>query len=166
VAPDLAVYLHRDARAAAVRRFGEDAARRERLHGAVQRFLGQDVGQDVGPREVAHLLYEDDLELAAHQRGLLGRLEISPVVLAVGDDGVLNHVGCVAVLDVQLRPVTPEKHLERGERQLVVKTATLEETIEEWSSSALRRAQSLHSGTILAYESGLSLSRATPMPPT
>jgi len=53
-----------------------------------------------------------------------------------------------------------------GARQLVVKTATLEETIEEWSSSALRRAQYLHSGTILAYESGLSLSRATPMPPT
>jgi excisionase family DNA binding protein len=51
-----------------------------------------------------------------------------------------------------------------GTRQLVVKTAVLEEAIEEWSSSALRRAQSAHSGTILAYESGLSLSRATPMP--
>lgn len=53
-----------------------------------------------------------------------------------------------------------------GTRQLVVKTAALEEAIEEWSSSALRRAQSSHSGTILAYESGLSLSRATPMPPS
>ena len=51
-----------------------------------------------------------------------------------------------------------------GARQLVVKTATLEETIEEWSSSLLRRAQSSHSGTIFAYESGLSLSRSTPMP--
>jgi hypothetical protein len=51
-----------------------------------------------------------------------------------------------------------------GTRQLVVKTAALEEAIEDWSSSALRRAQSSHSGTILAYESGLSLSRATPMP--
>ncbi len=51
-----------------------------------------------------------------------------------------------------------------GAQQLVVKTAALEEAIEEWSSSALRRAQSSHSGTILAYESGLSLSRATPMP--
>jgi hypothetical protein len=51
-----------------------------------------------------------------------------------------------------------------GTRQLVVKTAALEEAIEEWSSSAPRRAQSSHSGTILAYESGLSLSRATPMP--
>ena len=49
-------------------------------------------------------------------------------------------------------------------RQLVVKTATLEEVIDEWPSSALRRAQSSHSGTILASRSGLSLSRATPMP--
>jgi excisionase family DNA binding protein len=50
--------------------------------------------------------------------------------------------------------------------QLVVKTAALEEAIEEWSSAELRRAQSLHSATILATESGLSLSRATPMPPS
>ena len=52
-----------------------------------------------------------------------------------------------------------------GGRPLVVKTAALEEVIEKWPSSALRRAQSSHSGTILAYESGLSLSRSTPMPP-
>lgn len=51
-----------------------------------------------------------------------------------------------------------------GSRQLVVKTAVLEEVTDEWSTAALRRAQSLHSGTILANESGLSLSRATPMP--
>ena len=49
-------------------------------------------------------------------------------------------------------------------RQLVVKTAALEEEIEGWSSAELRRAQSSHSGTILASASGLSLSRATPMP--
>ena len=52
-----------------------------------------------------------------------------------------------------------------GARQLVVKTAALEAAIGEWSSSALRRAQSSHSGTILAYESGLALSRSAPMPP-
>ena len=49
-------------------------------------------------------------------------------------------------------------------RQLVVKTAALEEAIDEWPAAALRRAQSSHSGTILASRSGLSLSRATPMP--
>ena len=48
--------------------------------------------------------------------------------------------------------------------RLVVKTAALEEAIEEWTSSELRRIQSVHSATILASESGLSLSRATPMP--
>ena len=49
-------------------------------------------------------------------------------------------------------------------RQLVVKTATLEEAIEEWTVSQLRRVQSAHSAIILASEEGLSLSHATPMP--
>jgi excisionase family DNA binding protein len=49
--------------------------------------------------------------------------------------------------------------------QLVVKTAALAEAIDEWSAAELRRAQSSHAATILATESGLSLSRATPMPP-
>lgn len=51
-----------------------------------------------------------------------------------------------------------------GARRLVVKTAALAGAIEGWSASALARAQSSHSGTILASGSGLSLSRATPMP--
>jgi excisionase family DNA binding protein len=50
-------------------------------------------------------------------------------------------------------------------RHLVVKTAAIEEAIDGWSSAELRRVQSSHSATILASESGLSLSRATPMPP-
>src|SRR5215204_5950782 len=52
-----------------------------------------------------------------------------------------------------------------GARQLVVKTAALEEAIEEWPPSQLRRVQSAHSAIILASEEELSLSRATPMPP-
>ena len=51
-------------------------------------------------------------------------------------------------------------------RQLVVKTAALEAAIDEWPSSMLRRIQSAHSAIILASEGGLSLSRATPMPPS
>src|SRR5215211_2985924 len=51
-------------------------------------------------------------------------------------------------------------------QHLVVKTATLEEVTDQWPSSALRQGQSLHSGTILASESGLSLSRLAPMPPS
>jgi excisionase family DNA binding protein len=51
-------------------------------------------------------------------------------------------------------------------RQLVLKTAALEETMDEWPSSMLRRVQSSHSAIILASEDGLPLSRATPMPPS
>jgi excisionase family DNA binding protein len=50
--------------------------------------------------------------------------------------------------------------------QLVVKTAAIEEALEEWPASQLRRVQSSHSAIILASEEGLSLSRATPMPPS
>jgi excisionase family DNA binding protein len=49
-------------------------------------------------------------------------------------------------------------------RRLVVKTAAIEDALEEWPASALRRVQSSHSGIILASESGLSLSRTNPMP--
>ena len=48
--------------------------------------------------------------------------------------------------------------------QLVVKTAAIEEAIDEWMPSELRRVQSAYSAIILASEEGLSLSRATPMP--
>jgi excisionase family DNA binding protein len=51
-------------------------------------------------------------------------------------------------------------------RQLVVKTAAIEEAIEEWKASQLRRVQSVHSAIVLASEDELSLSRATPMPPS
>ena len=71
-----------------------------------------------------------------------------------------------------VRPVDLETALEQQEglselvdaRQLVVKTAALEEAIEEWAPSELRRVQAAHSAIILASEGGLSLSRATPMP--
>jgi hypothetical protein len=39
-----------------------------------------------------------------------------------------------------------------GGQQLVVKTAALEEAIDEWSPANLRRAQSSHSGTIFFPE--------------
>jgi excisionase family DNA binding protein len=51
-------------------------------------------------------------------------------------------------------------------RRLVVKTAAMEEAIEEWSASQLRRVQSMHSAMIVASEEQLLLSHATPMPPS
>ena len=73
-----------------------------------------------------------------------------------------------------VRPVDLNTALEQQEqltelvdaRQLVVKTAAIEEAIEEWTAPQLRRVQSRHSAIILASEEGLSLSRATPMPPS
>src|SRR5829696_5171178 len=45
-------------------------------------------------------------------------------------------------------------------RQLVVKTAAIEEAIDEWGVSQLRRVQSMHSAMILASEEKLLLSHA------
>jgi hypothetical protein len=73
------------------------------------------------------------------------------------------------VLDVDLETaLEQQKKLTEivDAQQLVVKTAALEEVINGWSSAEFRRAQSSHSATILASERGLSLSRATPMPPS
>ena len=52
------------------------------------------------------------------------------------------------------------------EGEMVIKTAVLEEVIDEWPGKMLRRAQVLHSGTIWISESGLALSRVTPPPQT
>jgi excisionase family DNA binding protein len=51
-------------------------------------------------------------------------------------------------------------------RKLVVKTAAIEEAIDEWGMSQLRRVQSMHSAMIVASEEQLLLSHATPMPPS
>jgi excisionase family DNA binding protein len=73
-----------------------------------------------------------------------------------------------------VRQIDPDTALEQQKRlteivdteQLVVKTAAIAEAIDEWSAAALRQAQSSHSATILVSENGLSLSRATPLPPS
>ena len=73
-----------------------------------------------------------------------------------------------------VRPLDLETAIEQQKRlselvdasQLVVKTAAVEEAIDEWRASQLRRVQSMHSAIILASEEELSLSRATPMPPS
>ena len=71
-----------------------------------------------------------------------------------------------------VKPVELEQAIEQQKRlaevidirRLVVKTAALEEAIDEWTPSKLRQVQSAHSALILASEGRLSLSRATPMP--
>jgi hypothetical protein len=52
------------------------------------------------------------------------------------------------------------------ERQLVIKTAVVEQVVDEWASTVtLRRAQVAHSGVIWLSENGLMLSRVRPLPP-
>ena len=48
--------------------------------------------------------------------------------------------------------------------QIVIKTAVLEGTLDEWPGSTQRRAQVMHAGTMWLSESGLALSRVTPSP--
>ena len=73
-----------------------------------------------------------------------------------------------------VKPVDLDTVLEQQKRlselveasQLVVKTAAIEEAIDEWKPSQLRRVRSMHSGIILASEEELLLAHATPMPPS
>lgn len=50
-------------------------------------------------------------------------------------------------------------------QQLVVKTSVLEQVVDEWPSTTLRRAQAAHTGVIWLSEMGLVLSRVGPLPP-
>jgi excisionase family DNA binding protein len=73
-----------------------------------------------------------------------------------------------------VKPVQLETALEQQRQlselvdasQLVVKTAAIEEAIDEWGVSQLMRVQNMQSAMILASEEQLLLSRATPMPPS
>ncbi|HLL38697.1 MAG TPA: helix-turn-helix domain-containing protein [Rubrobacteraceae bacterium] len=51
-----------------------------------------------------------------------------------------------------------------GEGELAVKTAVLQEVVDQWPGEMVRRAQVAHSGTIWISEYGLAFSRVTPLP--
>ena len=84
MAPELAVYLYRDTPARGLR---SDILRRKGLRIVVQGPLRQDTGEDVGPQNTAHLLDEHDLQVTACKGSIFGYLEVSPIEVAVGDDG-------------------------------------------------------------------------------
>ena len=67
-------------------------------------------------------------------------------------------------LDEALRQQEELTELVENNR-LVVKTAALEQVLDEWPLAERRQAQTLHSGTIWISEAGLALSRVTPLPP-
>lgn len=148
----------------------------EARDGLLVKFYG---GEDRPPEELISRFEENGLAAGRLQREgrLLMRPEGDPLE---GREGLLGRLigekagegrTVWASFDWAL-PVGLETALEQQERltrlvdggRLVVKTATLEEGIGGWSWAEFRRAQSSHSGTILAFADGLSLSRATPMP--
>jgi hypothetical protein len=75
MAPELAVYLHGNMPARVLR---PDVLSREGFRIAVQWSLRQYAGEDVGSQNTAHLLDQDDLQLAAGEGGFFGYLEVPP----------------------------------------------------------------------------------------
>jgi excisionase family DNA binding protein len=136
-------------------------------------------GEEYSEGELIADLQRNDLEVGRLQREgrLLMRAEEEPLGGTRGEQlgQLIEEAGAGRTVWASfnwVRPVDLNTALEQqarltellDARNLVVKTATLEEAIDEWPASQLRRVQSAHSAIILASEEGLSLSRATPMP--
>jgi excisionase family DNA binding protein len=150
----------------------------EARDGLLVKFYG---GEDDPPDELMAEFEENGLAAGRLRRE--GRLLMRPEVDPLGgredqlgrliEEGVGEGRAVWASFD-WVGPVDLETALKQQERltglvdsrQLVVKSAALEGAIEEWSSAALRQAQSAHSGTIFASEGNLSMSRVAPMPPS
>jgi excisionase family DNA binding protein len=151
----------------------------EAQDGLLVKFYG---GEEHSADELRAELEQNGLEVGRLEREgrFLLRPEKDPLGSGRGDElvGLLEEVGGEGrivwasfdwVMQVDLdTALEQQKRLTElvDARQLVVKTAALEEALEEWPASVLRRVQSSHSAIILASEDGLSLSRATPMPPS
>ncbi|CAA9435349.1 MAG: hypothetical protein AVDCRST_MAG80-874 [uncultured Rubrobacteraceae bacterium] len=151
----------------------------ESRDGLLVKFYG---GEDSPPEELMASFEENGLEASRLEREgrLLMREEEDPLGDSRGDalarileqeaeEGrtVWASFDWVKQVDLQTA-LEQQKRLTElvGTRQLVVKTAALEEAIQEWTPSELRQIHPAHATLILASEGGLSLSRATPMPPS
>ena len=121
--------------------------------------------------EVGRLEWEGRLLMRPEKVPLRGGREdeLAQLLEEEGGEGHTVWASFNWVIDVDLE--TALKQQEQltelvDARQLVVKTAAIEEAIDEWSAAELRRVQSSHSASILVSEAGLSLSRVMPMPPS
>jgi excisionase family DNA binding protein len=139
-------------------------------------------GEEYSEEELLSDFEENGLEARRLKRDgqLLMRSEVEPLggtraeqlgrlIEEEGDEGMTVWASFNWVRPVELQTaLEQQKRLSElvNARQLVVKTAAIEEALDEWPASQLRRVQSTHSAIILASEDGLSLSRATPMPPS
>jgi excisionase family DNA binding protein len=120
--------------------------------------------------EAGRLKGEGRLLMRPEENPLSGREEVlGRLIEEKAGEGRTVWASFNWVMPVELKTALEQQErlseLIGGGQQLVVKTAALEEAIDDWSPANLRRAQSSHSGTIMASENGLSLNRTTPMPP-
>ena len=138
-------------------------------------------GEEHSEAELVAILQQNGLEVGRLQRErrFFMRPEEEPLGGTRGEQlgGLIEGAGegrTVWASFDWVRPVDLDTALEQqarltelvDARDLVVKTAAIEEAIDEWPASQLGRVQSMHSVIVLASEEGLSLSRATPMPPS
>ncbi len=129
-----------------------------------------DVRTDLEPHglEVERLEEEGCFRFASEPDPQRGRTEELRRLLSEEADGgrsvwvSFNWANRIDLDAALMQQEALQEVVEEGE--LVVKTAVLEEVVDEWPGKMLRRAQVLHSGTIWLSESGLALSRVSPPP--
>ena len=115
-------------------------------------------------RERRLLMRAEEEPLGGTRGEQLGRL-----IEEEGGEGMSVWASFDWVKPVQLETALEQQRQLRelvDARRLVVKTAAVEEAIEGWRPSQLRRVRSMHSAIILASEEELLLAHATPMPPS
>jgi len=93
--------------------------------------------------------------------------EVERLVAEEGGEGRSVWVDFNWEQELDLEAALEQQHALSGlieDTQMVIKTAVLEATLDEWPGSTQRRAQVMHAGTMWLSESGLALSRVTPPP--
>ena len=118
--------------------------------------------------EVGRLEDEGTLRFVS-ERGEPGerREEVERLVAEEGSEGRSVWVDFNWEQGLDLEAVLEQQRAFTGlieDSQLVINTALLEQTLDEWPGSIQRRAQVMHAGTMWLSESGLALSRVTPPP--
>ena len=118
--------------------------------------------------EVGRLEGEGRLRFVPERGEPGGRIqEVERLVAEGGDEGHSVWVDFNWEPGLELEAALQQQRTLSGfieDTRLVIKTAVLEEALDEWPGSTQRRAQVMHAGTVWLSESGLALSRVTPPP--
>src|SRR5215218_1483943 len=114
-------------------------------------------------REVEGMPSADELRAEFGRNGL----EVERLVAEGGGDGRSVWLNFNWEKGLDLEAALKQQRALSGfveDTQLVIKTAVLESTLDDWPGETQRRAQVMHAGTMWLSESGLALSRITPPP--